>query len=251
MTKKQENQPVVGIPADTNNLHLTEEQELAIELWGTGNDQQVAAAVGVTPEVLQDWQKQTIFRLALVNEEYEYEAKMVELQAVVLTLDNVSFADAEKTLELDPGTIAEWAKDADSPFASLKAYMRAAARDADQSDRHTEQQAKREAEKQALRDQQLLAIPLIVAGKSDAQVAEAVGVARETVNRWRNHDFDFQRELRESREAHLDSHMMALTRVNKKAVDVLENLLDSDDEQIRMRAAMHLLRTVSLTHKKQ
>ena len=124
--------------------------------------------------------------------------------------------------------------------------MRAEARAEDDSERYAKQAKK--AEKQALKDQQLLAIPLIVAGKSDAQVAEAIGVARETVNRWRNHDFDFQRELRQSREAHLDSHMMALTRVNKKAVDVLENLLDSDDEQIRLRAAMHLLKTVPLTH---
>ena len=251
MTKKQENQPVVGIPADKNNLHLTPEQELAIELCGTGNDQQVAAAVGVTPEVLQDWQKQTIFRLALVNEEYEYEAKMDELKAVVLTLDNVSFADAEKTLELHPGMITKWAKDAYSPFASLKAYMRAAARDADRSDRHTEQQAKHEAEQKDLKDQQLLAIPLIVAGKSDAQVAEAVGVARETVNRWRNHDEDFQNELSQSRRAHINARISALSSVNTKAIEVLENLLDSDDEQTRLRAAMHLLKTVPLTHKNQ
>jgi DNA-binding XRE family transcriptional regulator len=248
MTKKQENQPVVGIPADTNNLHLTEEQEHAIKLWGsTAYEKDVAAAVGVTPEILQDWRKQTLFRLALLNEGYEYEADMDELQAVVLILDNVTFADAEKTLELDPGTITEWAKDADSPFARLKAYMRAEARKEDDSERY----AKQEAEKKALKDQQMLAIPLILAGKTDAEVAEAVGVARETINRWRNHDFDFQRELSESRAAYLGSHMMALTRVNKKAVDVLENLLDSDDEQIRMRAAMHLLKTVPLTHKKQ
>ena len=248
MTNEQENQPVVGIPADTNNLHLTEEQELAIELWNTAAyEEDIAAAIGVTPEALQDWQKQTLFRLALLNEEDEHEADMDELQAVVLILDNVSFADAEKTLELGPGTITEWAKDADSPFARLKSYMRAEDRAGDDSERD----AKREAEKQSLKDQQLLAIPLILAGKTDAEVAEAVGVSRETVNRWKNHDHDFQRELRESREAHLDSHMMALTRVNKKAVDVLENLLDSDDEQIRLRAAMHLLKTVPLTHKKQ
>ena len=248
MTKAQENQPVVGIPADTNNLHLTDEQQLAVELWYTGAyKEDIAAAVGVTQEILQDWQKQTIFRLALLNEEYEYEAKMVELKAVVLTLDNVSFADAEKTLELHPGIITKWAKDADSPFAILLEVMRDEAHETDQSERD----AKQEAEKQALKDQQLFAIPHILAGKTDAQVAEAVGVARETVNRWRNHDHDFQRELRQSREAHLDSHMMALTRVNKKAVDVLENLLDSDDEQIRLRAAMHLLRTVSITHKNQ
>ena len=125
MTKKQENQPVVGIPADKNNLHLTEEQELAIKLWYTAAyKEDIAAAVGVTPEILQDWQKQTIFRVALLNEEYEYEAKMVELKAVVLTLDNVSFADAEKTLELHPGIITKWAKTLDSPFARLNAYMR-------------------------------------------------------------------------------------------------------------------------------
>ena len=251
MTKAQENQPVVGIPADKNNLHLTDEQKQAIELCGTGNDQQVAAAVGVTPEILQDWQKQTIFRLALLNEEYEYEAKMDELKAVVLTLDNVSFADAEKTLELHPGMITKWAKDAYSPFASLKAYMRAAARDADQIDRHTEQQAKHEAEQKDLKDQQLLAIPLIVAGKSDAQVAEAIGVARETVNRWRNHDEDFQNELSQSRRAHINARISALSSVNTKAIEVLEELLDSDDEQTRLRAAMHLLKTVPLTHKNQ
>ena len=87
MTKKQENQPVVGIPADKNNLHLTEEQQLAIKLWYTAAyKEDIAAAVGVTPEILQDWQKQTIFRVALLNEEYECEADMVELQAVVLIL---------------------------------------------------------------------------------------------------------------------------------------------------------------------
>ena len=31
----------------------------------------------------------------------------------------------------------------------------------------------------------------------------------------------------------------------------MEEFLDSDDEQIRMRAAMHLLKTVPLTHKNQ
>ena len=97
----------------------------------------------------------------------------------------------------------------------------------------------------------MLAIPHIVAGKSDAQVADVVGVARETVNRWRNHDEDFQNELYQSRRAHINARISALSSVNTKAIEVMEELLDSDDEQIRMRAAMHLLKTVPLTHKNQ
>ena len=97
----------------------------------------------------------------------------------------------------------------------------------------------------------MLAIPHIVAGKSDAQVAEAVGVARETVNRWRNHDKDFQDELSQSRVAHINARISALSSVNTKAIEVMEELLDSKDEGTRMRAAMHLLKTVPLTHKNQ
>ena len=47
MTKKQENQPVVGIPADTNNLLLTEQQKQVIKLWDTTSyKEDVAAAIG-------------------------------------------------------------------------------------------------------------------------------------------------------------------------------------------------------------
>ncbi len=248
MTKKQENQPVVGISADSNQLHLTEQQELAIELWEMGDFKQIAAAVGVTPEVLRDWEDQNIFRVARLNKGDNYGANMDELQAVALTLDSVSFADAEEVLELDAGTIADWATDSDSVFACLLREMKAISMEPT----HAEWCAKHEAENKALKDQQMLAIPHILAGKSDAQVAEAVGVARETVNRWRNHDEDFiQDELSQSRVAQVNARVIALSSVNAKAIEVMEELLDSDDEQIRMRAAMHLLKTVPLTHKNQ
>ena len=248
MPKAQDNQPVIGISADTNNLLLTPEQELAIELWGTAEcEEDVAAAVGVTPEVLQKWEEQTIFRVARLNKGDNYGANMDELPAVALILDSVSFADAEEFLELDAGTITDWATDSDSVFACLLQEMKARSMEPT----HAEWCAKQEAEKQSLKDQQMLAIPHIVAGKSDAQVAEAVGVARETVNRWRNHDEDFQDELSQSRVAQVNARVIALSSVNAKAIEVMEELLDSDDEQIRMRAAMHLLKTVPLTHKNQ
>jgi DNA-binding XRE family transcriptional regulator len=247
MSEKKNDNQVVGILTDSNQLHLTLEQELAIELWESGDLKRIAAAVGVTPEVLRDWENQNIFRLVLLNEKYEDGAEMNVLQAVALTLDNVSFADAEKTLELAPGTITEWAKDSGSPFATLFEIMMEEACETEQNERYD----KREAAEKVLKEQQMLAIPHILAGKSDAQVAEAVGVARETVNRWRNHDRDFQDELSQSRVAHIDARVIGLSSVNAKAIEVMEEFLDSDDEQIRMRAAMHLLKTVPLTHKNQ
>ena len=252
MTKKQENQPVVGIPADSNQLHLTEEQKQAIELWHTTErEEDIAAAIGVTPDVIDDWQNQPLFKVALRNSQNELGASMEELQAVVLALNNTSFAEIEKLLELHPGTVTDWVKDCDTPFAELLEELRMASRDEKLDQVTYENIAKQETEKQALKDQQMLAIPLIVAGKSDAQVADVVGVARETVNRWRNHDKDFQKELYQSRRAQINARISALSSVNTKAIEVMEELLDSKDESTRMRAAMHLLKTVPLTHKNQ
>ena len=244
MPKAKEDKPIV--PAIPDIPRLTDQQKQAIELWEAIEDKnQIAAAVGVTAEVLQEWQKQPLFHLALLNEEYGHEADMVVLQAAVLTMGKTTFADAEKALQLDPGTITEWAKEYGSPFTLLLETITAESHDEERA----ESQAKHEAENKALKDKQMIAILHILAGKTDAEVAETVGVARETISRWRNHDADFKTELRQSRETQLESHLTTISNVNKKAVDVLEDLLDSDDEQVRLRAAMHLLKTVSLTHR--
>ena len=43
-----------------------------------------------------------------------------------------------------------------------------------------------------LSQKQILAIPLIVAGLTDEEVAESVGVTHQTVNKWKNHDLEFK-----------------------------------------------------------
>ena len=248
MPKAKEDKPIV--PAIPDIPRLTDQQQQAIEIWETSEyEEDIAAAVGITPEVLQDWQKQPLFRAAVLNEEYGHEADMVELQAAALVMNKTSYADTEKTLQLDSGTLTEWAKDSGSPFAMLLELMRDDAHEDDRIEWRTKHEAAQAAEKKNLKDQQMLALPHLLAGKTDAEVAETVGVARETINRWRNHDSDFMRELRQSRQAQLDSHLTRISNANDKAVNVLEDLLDSDDEQVRLRAAMHLLKTVSLTHR--
>ena len=238
MTENTHNQPL-AIPADTATLHLTPEQEMALELWNALNETEIAAAIGVPVEVVQGWQKQPFFSLALINQQEEMHASDDEIRAAFLILDGVSFADAEATLQLDQGTIKEWAIDEDSSFTQLV-----------DSKRYEDNEKQRDAEKKVLKDQQMLAIPLILVGNTDAEVAEAVGVTRETINRWRNRDQDFRDELFNSRRACFDANMAYLSKANSRAVEVMQELLDSKDEKTRLRAAMHLLRTVNITHKR-
>ena len=42
-----------------------------------------------------------------------------------------------------------------------------------------------------LNQKQLNAIELLLQGGTDSEVAEAVGVSRQTVNEWKNHDPNF------------------------------------------------------------
>ena len=101
----------------------------------------------------------------------------------------------------------------------------------------------------SLNEDQIRAIPLIIEGKTDAQVGEAIGKRRETINRWRNQNEDFIKELKKAHETYLDFQIMALSATARKAITVLENLLDSGDEKIRTRVAIHLLRATTLSQR--
>lgn len=90
------------------------------------------------------------------------------------------------------------------------------------------------------------AINLLLQGKSDREVAEAVNVSRQTVNQWQNHDAVFIAELNVRRQALWGSQLERLRSLVKKAVDVLESDLESQDLRLRQSAAIHILRCVSI-----
>ena len=166
----------------------------------------------------------------------EIDAEIEEKQAAALVLDNSSYAEAEAKIGLEEGTIMEWAQDEESLFNELL----------DQMKREVANQIKKDPDPEGLNEDQIRAIPLIIEGKTDAQVGEAIGKSRETINRWRNQNKDFIKELKKARDAYLDSQIMALSATARKAITVLENLLDSEDEKIRTRVAIHLLRATAL-----
>ena len=90
------------------------------------------------------------------------------------------------------------------------------------------------------------AIDLLIQGKSDREVAEAIGVARQTVNQWRNHDAVFVAELNATRHEIWGSQTERLRSLVKKAVDILESSLDAEDLRLRQSAAVHILKAVGL-----
>jgi hypothetical protein len=69
------------------------------------------------------------------------------------------------------------------------------------------------------------AVDLLAAGKSDQATAEAVGVSRQTVNGWKNHDPEFMAALNQRRADVWGESADRLRALLPQALDVLEGSL--------------------------
>jgi len=87
---------------------------------------------------------------------------------------------------------------------------------------------------QKLSSKQLMAIDMILTGLNDREVAESIGVGRNTVNKWRNHDEDFQAELNERRKALNEATQNRIRSLTQKALDAIEYALDRGDARIAL-----------------
>ena len=90
-----------------------------------------------------------------------------------------------------------------------------------------------------LTDKQRLAITLLVQGQTDVEVGEAVGVTRETVNRWRNNGHDvFTVALNAARaEVWKDAHDRLRVLVSD-AVTVLAGSVRSETPDVKVALAV-------------
>jgi hypothetical protein len=86
------------------------------------------------------------------------------------------------------------------------------------------------------------AIDLIVMGASDQDAADKVGVARETVTRWRLYHPAFRAELDRSRRAVWCGSADRLRALIRKSMDILEEVLDDPDDPKRSAVALSLVR---------
>ncbi len=85
-------------------------------------------------------------------------------------------------------------------------------------------------------EQQSRAIDLLLAGKSITATAEEIGVVRETVSRWLNHDTDFQKLLFERRVEVWDGNADRMRGMLETALDELEDLIGNRNPAIRLKA---------------
>ena len=76
-----------------------------------------------------------------------------------------------------------------------------------------------------LSDKQEQAINLILLGQTDQSLAEAIGVARQTINKWKNQNPLFKATLNSQRQELWSSHYEALRSLIKLAIKVLEVIL--------------------------
>ena len=90
--------------------------------------------------------------------------------------------------------------------------------------------------------EQLNAIDILVHGKTDQETAQVVGVARETVTRWRNDNPHFAAELNRQRRVIWSASHDKLRSLVGKAVSTLEVALDAQDSKV----AIEVLKAVGI-----
>jgi hypothetical protein len=94
--------------------------------------------------------------------------------------------------------------------------------------------------------EQAIAIEHLLQGQSDRAVAETVGVSRQTVSEWKNHDPLFIAELNRQRlDLWREAHQRLKSLANR-ALDVVELQLDSGDPKAALAAAKYILQGTRL-----
>ena len=84
------------------------------------------------------------------------------------------------------------------------------------------------------------AISLFLTGKTETEVAEAIGVSRQTIWKWKR-ETDFNHDIVEAGENILSEHTLAVSKLVDEAIAVMSELLKSEDETIRFKAATSVL----------
>jgi hypothetical protein len=94
--------------------------------------------------------------------------------------------------------------------------------------------------------EQMNAIEHLLQGKSDRAAAEAVGVSRQTICEWRNHDPQFIAELNRQRSELWWDARERLKSLANRALDAVEVQLDSGDPKASLAAAKYVLQGTRL-----
>ena len=97
-----------------------------------------------------------------------------------------------------------------------------------------------------LTSKQQQAISLLLSCKNDTEVAEELGVARQTMNTWKNKNLDFAAELDRQQQELNQENRLQLSGLVGQSIRVLRQSLESENERIRLSASIHVLKATGL-----
>lgn len=93
-----------------------------------------------------------------------------------------------------------------------------------------------------LSPQQVEALELLLLGRTVSATAAALGLSRETVSRWRHSDPTFEAAYNAGLQSAWEASHKRLLDTRAKAIGKLEELLDSTDPAIVLKAAAALVK---------
>ncbi len=201
--------------------------------------------LGVTAAEYNRWLKEPLFRVLdkLVDgylvERDEIEDVLNEMKAATLVTHGVTYKSIEDRLELYPGTLLEWTNSMNDSGDKFREAIKIFENEKPETQQQDCQIAERE---NATRANQSKAIQLILEGKNNREVADEIGVSRQTVSFWQNHDEHFQTQLNNEIKARGNALRARFASVLDIAYESLTTLLQSDDPQIKLKAAAEVLK---------
>lgn len=98
-----------------------------------------------------------------------------------------------------------------------------------------------------INEKQEMAIPLVLAGLKDEDVAQKVGVTRQTVNKWKNQDLELIDYLNYHRAQLQREYLDEIYALIPKAIEILKEALESDDQKVKIDVAKMILKELKLT----
>ena len=203
--------------------------------------ERVAKAIGVTDADFAEWQANPFWQVCFyIRDEVEsFMSCLDAVQAGFLASIGVAYKDIETLIGLPGGEIVRWLEAGTlEPSTDVERKC-----DAFHAAERALWSLKRDAIQYGMPDKQRQALPLILAGKTDKEVGELVGVCRETVSDWKRGD-DFKLMLKVERERLVVANRERLGTLFEKACCRASELMDSDDERISCQATLGVLKTL-------
>lgn len=96
-----------------------------------------------------------------------------------------------------------------------------------------------------LSGKQIKAVECIMAGLTDTETAQKIGVTRETVNTWKNKDFNFKAELNKQRNDILKSMQDRQREITAKAYNIINKYLDDqlESDHVDVKTALDIIKS--------